>query len=75
MMDRLQELVDSNDLVGKTFKADSKEFVVSKADNFAYTDPIDKSVSKNQGIRVFFKDGSRIVYRQVLTYLSYIFIQ
>merc|ERR1739844_327171 len=63
MMDHLQQLVDSNDFVGKKFKGESKEFVVSKADNFEYTDPIDKSVTKKQGIRIFFADGSRIVFR------------
>ena len=63
MMDHLQNLVDSKDLLGKKFKGDSKEFLVSKADNFEYTDPIDGSVTKNQGIRIFFEDGSRIVFR------------
>ena len=37
--------------------------LVSKADDFSYTDPVDGSVSKNQGLRVIFEDGSRIVYR------------
>merc|ERR1719277_982945 len=32
-------------------------------DMFAYTDPVDGSVSKNQGIRFIFEDGSRIVFR------------
>ena len=63
MMDHLQNLVDSKDLLGKKFKGDSKEFVVSKMDNFEYVDPIDKSVTKKQGIRIFFEDGSRIVFR------------
>jgi phosphoglucomutase len=36
---------------------------VSAADDFAYTDPVDGSVSTRQGIRVMFQDGSRIVYR------------
>ena len=36
---------------------------VDYADNFAYTDPVDGSVSVNQGIRIGFSDGSRIVYR------------
>ena len=36
---------------------------VSYADNFSYTDPVDNSVSKNQGIRIGFDDGSRIVLR------------
>jgi phosphoglucomutase len=38
-------------------------FTVSTADEFTYLDPIDGSVSRNQGIRVLFRDGSRIVFR------------
>jgi phosphoglucomutase len=37
--------------------------VVEHADDFRYRDPIDGSVSTQQGIRVLFEDGSRIVYR------------
>ena len=36
---------------------------VKSADDFAYTDPTDQSVSRNQGIRILFEDGSRIVFR------------
>lgn len=36
---------------------------VSASDDFAYHDPIDHSVSKNQGIRILFEGGSRIVFR------------
>ncbi|MBY2986209.1 alpha-D-glucose phosphate-specific phosphoglucomutase [Rhizobium leguminosarum] len=36
---------------------------VEKADDFAYHDPIDKSVSEHQGIRVLFEGGSRVVFR------------
>ncbi len=36
---------------------------VATADDFAYTDPVDGSVSRNQGLRVVFADGSRIVFR------------
>ena len=36
---------------------------VDNADDFTYTDPVDGSVSKNQGIRILFTDGSRIVFR------------
>ena len=36
---------------------------VAKADDFSYTDPVDGSVSKNQGLRLIFEDGARIVYR------------
>jgi phosphoglucomutase len=36
---------------------------IAAADDFAYTDPVDGSVSKNQGVRIIFADDSRIVYR------------
>jgi phosphoglucomutase len=36
---------------------------ISLADDFSYADPVDGSVSKNQGLRIGFEDGSRIVYR------------
>lgn len=38
-------------------------YTVAGADDFAYTDPVDGSISTKQGIRVIFDDGSRIVYR------------
>ncbi|OOZ40226.1 alpha-D-glucose phosphate-specific phosphoglucomutase [Solemya pervernicosa gill symbiont] len=36
---------------------------ISYADNFAYLDPVDKSESQNQGLRIGFEDGSRIIFR------------
>jgi len=57
MMARLQKLV--LDLKGKQFG----NYEVEYADDFSYTDPVDGSVSKNQGIRIGFTDGSRIIYR------------
>merc|ERR1719411_1984299 len=36
---------------------------VATNDVFEYTDPVDGSVSKNQGVRILFDDGSRIVFR------------
>jgi phosphoglucomutase len=61
----LGEHVSSGSLVGKTLTDDASgtSYVVAATDNFEYTDPIDKSVSKNQGLRILFKDGSRIIYR------------
>ena len=46
-------------LAGETFG----DLRVSEADDFAYHDQVDGSVSSHQGIRVLFEDGSRIVYR------------
>jgi phosphoglucomutase len=37
--------------------------VVAEADSFSYTDPVDGSVSSNQGLRILFEGGSRIVFR------------
>ena len=51
------------DVTGKGAGGRSKEYTVSKIDNFSYTDPVDKSVTTKQGIRIFFEDGSRIVFR------------
>ena len=36
---------------------------ISAADMFEYNDPVDGSVSKNQGVRFIFDDGSRFVFR------------
>ncbi|KTT94663.1 alpha-D-glucose phosphate-specific phosphoglucomutase [Sphingomonas sanguinis] len=46
-------------LPGETFAG----LTVEAADDFAYTDPTDQSVSRNQGIRVLFQGGSRVVFR------------
>jgi phosphoglucomutase len=36
---------------------------VERADDFAYTDPVDGSTTSHQGIRIFLEDGSRVVVR------------
>ncbi|AOH83938.1 phosphoglucomutase [Sphingomonas panacis] len=36
---------------------------IASADDFAYTDPVDGSVSAKQGIRIGFEGGSRVVFR------------
>ena len=46
-------------LPGKTWG----EYTVKFADEFCYNDPVDGSVSSNQGIRIGFTNGSRIVFR------------
>jgi phosphoglucomutase len=57
MMTALREKLAS--LPGQSFGS----LKVAAADDFAYHDPIDGSVSKNQGIRVLFEGGSRVVFR------------
>ncbi len=46
-------------LAGQSFG----ENTVDYADIFSYTDPVDQSVSHNQGIRIGFSNGSRMVFR------------
>ena len=64
-MSNLRSTFESSSFVGSSLKATTSDttFEVAEADDFAYTDPIDGSVSKNQGLYVRFKDGSRIVFR------------
>jgi len=57
LMDRLRERVKG--LTGQEISGQK----VILADDFSYSDPIDKSVSTHQGIRVGFADGSRLVFR------------
>jgi phosphoglucomutase len=37
--------------------------IVAASDDFAYLDPVDGSTSNQQGIRILFEGGSRIVFR------------
>ncbi len=46
-------------LKGQSF-ADKK---IQIADDFSYTDPVDNSVTSNQGLRIMLDDGSRVVVR------------
>ncbi|MBB5721203.1 phosphoglucomutase [Loktanella ponticola] len=48
------------DLVGQSFG----DLTVSAADEFSYNDPVDGSVSHQQGLRVMFEDGARFVLRK-----------
>ncbi|KAJ1962824.1 hypothetical protein GGI12_002422 [Dipsacomyces acuminosporus] len=62
MIERLRGFVQEggeNEVVGQEFYG----YKVAKIDDFAYTDPIDQSVSKKQGVRVIFEDSSRIIFR------------
>ncbi len=46
-------------LPGQKFGA----YTVKTCDDFSYHDSVDGSVSNNQGVRILFEDGSRIVFR------------
>ena len=57
LYDRLEAMLPS--LIGHPFAGRS----ISAADNFSYTDPVDQSVTKGQGLRILLDDGSRVVLR------------
>ncbi|MEM8872068.1 MAG: alpha-D-glucose phosphate-specific phosphoglucomutase, partial [Pseudomonadota bacterium] len=57
MVDRLRAKLSS--LSGQKFAG----LTVAAADEFSYTDPMDGSLSSQQGLRVLFDGGSRIVLR------------
>lgn len=63
MMTVMEKAITEASFVGKEFSAKGKTYKVKTGDNFSYNDPIDKSVSTKQGLRVLFEDGSRIVMR------------
>ena len=46
-------------IIGKSFAGET----VNDVNMFSYQDPVDKSVSDNQGVRIQFDGGSRVVYR------------
>jgi phosphoglucomutase len=54
------------DLRGRLETLPGKDFAgltVKEADDFAYTDPVDASVSAGQGLRLYFDGGARAVLR------------
>lgn len=65
MVAELNEYIAKQTLIGQDFtsRTTGETFKVSEMKNFDYTDPIDKSVSKNQGQIIRFSDGSRVVFR------------
>ena len=63
MMANLQAYVDNKDNIGREYSVQGVSYIVTAADNFAYTDPIDGSKASKQGIRIMFSDGSRLVFR------------
>jgi phosphoglucomutase len=65
LVDHLNQALNSGSLDESVHVSASTytKFTVSGLYNFEYTDPIDHSVSKNQGQVIKFADGSRVVFR------------
>ncbi len=59
--ENLMEALKSNlgELTGSQFGENKMAY----ADSFSYTDPVDGSISENQGVRIGFEGDSRIIYR------------
>ncbi|KAL3510542.1 hypothetical protein ACH5RR_029943 [Cinchona calisaya] len=58
---KLQSSLSEVNKIIKGIRSDVSNVV--HADEFEYKDPVDGSVSKHQGIRYLFEDGSRLVFR------------
>lgn len=48
MIDALEKTIATPTFVGKEYSSGGKTYKVKVADNFSYTDPVDKSVSTKQ---------------------------
>ncbi|MBT8435368.1 MAG: alpha-D-glucose phosphate-specific phosphoglucomutase [Gammaproteobacteria bacterium] len=57
LIEALRQQVDS--LTGQRLG----RYEVELADDFSYTDPVDGSTSRQQGLRILMRDGARIIYR------------
>ena len=57
LYNRVKEMLPA--LVGQSFAGRS----IATADDFAYTDPVDGSLTTGQGLRLLLDDGSRVVLR------------
>ena len=57
LYDRMKAMLPS--LVGQSFAGRA----IATADDFAYTDPVDGSLTSGQGLRLLLDDGSRVVLR------------
>ena len=80
MIKDLETLMFDPAFVGKKFSSGDKTYEVAISDNFAYTDPVDGSVSKNQvraniatargvlSIQYLLQTQGHTKYKQTITY-------
>jgi len=57
LMEQLR--TNAEELSGQSFDG----YTVKHCDDFSYTDAVDNSISSQQGIRILFTSGARIIYR------------
>ncbi|KAG7259131.1 hypothetical protein CRUP_016698, partial [Coryphaenoides rupestris] len=63
LMEDLEIRMTDKSFVGQRFAVAESIYQVEQADNFEYTDPVDSTITRNQGLRIVFTNGSRIIYR------------
>ncbi|XP_041134333.1 phosphoglucomutase-1 isoform X2 [Polyodon spathula] len=63
MMKDLEAVILDRAFIGQKFSVGDKTYTVEKSDDFQYSDPVDGSISRNQGLRIVFSDGSRVIFR------------
>ncbi|XP_055488489.1 phosphoglucomutase-like protein 5 [Leucoraja erinacea] len=63
LMRDLEALITERSFVNQQFAVGNHNYTVEKTENFEYTDPVDGIVTRNQGLRLTFTDGSRIIFR------------
>ncbi|KAJ3604249.1 hypothetical protein NHX12_028990 [Muraenolepis orangiensis] len=59
----LERVISDKAFRSQKFAVGDHMYGVERADNFEYLDPVDGTVARNQGLRIVFADGSRLVFR------------
>ncbi|KAJ8380783.1 hypothetical protein SKAU_G00015610 [Synaphobranchus kaupii] len=63
LMRDLEAVISDKAFISQKFAVGNNVYSVEKADNFEYIDPVDGSVTRNQGVRIIFTDMSRLIFR------------
>ncbi|KAJ8262873.1 hypothetical protein COCON_G00153300 [Conger conger] len=63
LMRDLEGVIQDKAFLTQKFAVGNNVYSVEKADNFEYIDPVDGSVTRNQGLRIIFTDASRLIFR------------
>ncbi|XP_069778150.1 phosphoglucomutase-like protein 5 isoform X4 [Narcine bancroftii] len=63
LMRDLEALITERSFTNQQFAVGNHIYSVEKTENFEYTDPVDGTVTRNQGLQLTFTDGSRIIFR------------
>lgn len=63
LMRDLERVISDKAFRSQKFAVGDHMYGVERADNFEYLDPVDGTVARNQGLRIVFADGSRLVFR------------